>query len=255
MKKFFLLFIVFILECHGCLFAKQVYHPYILGQSASNWNLYWHDEFTGNSTIDNNWNAQNASPEGLVSSRWRGNLVVSHHHLKILNKKEFKGGKEWTSGSMTSKKTFKYGYFECKMKISKSSGVNNSFWLCYNNPTPNVGHQFEIDVIEGHFPNMDFSNIHDNGVAPNNQDKQNSKLYYVKPNLYDKYHIFGLEWNPDSLKFYVDGKIVRVEKNTCCFDEAPIILGTAVLPWAGAITDKINNTSMSVDYVRVYHKR
>lgn len=110
-------------------------------------------------------------------------------------------------------------------------------------------------MIEGHYPNAVLSNIHDNGTKSNHYNKQNSKTYKVSTDLYRKYHIFGLEWNEDCLKFYVDGVLTRKEANTCCFDEAPVILGTAVMTWAGTVTDKINGTSMDVDYVRVYQHR
>jgi beta-glucanase (GH16 family) len=234
------------------LLAQTGLRPYIKGKNTDKWKLVWHDEFTKNTTIDTNWTAENASPGHISSSRWRENLSVKSGKLIIKNRKESRGGKQWTSGSMASKRKFKYGYYECRMRISNQSGVNNSFWFYCINPTSANGHRFEIDVIEGHYPNIDLSNIHDNGTKTNSYSKQNSKPYYVSPNLYSKYHIFGLEWTEDCLKFYVDGKLIRTEKNTCCYDEAPMIIGTAVMSWAGTITDKIAGTSMDVDYVRAY---
>lgn len=246
------LFVVFI---PLLIWARSNYKPCIKDSSGSKWDLVWHDEFNNNSTIDENWSAENASPGHIMSSRWRENLSVKSGKLIIKNLKENKGGKEWTSGSMTSKRKFKYGYFECRMRISSISGVNNSFWLYCTNPTSISGHKFEIDVIEGHYPNAVLSNIHDNGTKTNSYDKQKSMTYKVSTNLYRKYHTFGLEWNKDSLKFYVDGILTRSEPNTCCFDEAPVILGTAVMTWAGKVTDKINGTSMDVDYVRIYQRK
>lgn len=98
--------------------TQTSYKPYIKGPSNKSWGLIWHDEFSSNSAIDENWNAENASPGHILSSRWRDNLSVKSGKLIIKNRKENKGGKVWTSGSMTSKRKFKYGYFECRMRIS-----------------------------------------------------------------------------------------------------------------------------------------
>lgn len=246
---------ILILQINLCsLFAENGIVPHINNVKSNVWNLYWHDEFNSKMTIDNNWITENSVSSNLLCSRWRDNLNVKHHRLYIINKKQNKGGKVWTSGSMKTKSTFKYGFFECRMKISKAPGVNNSFWLYCSNPSSSIGHFFEIDIIEGHYPNQDNSNIHDDGTKDNRYIKQNSKQYYVSPNLYDRFHIFGLEWDQQYLKFYIDGNLVRTEKNTCCFDPALMVLGTAVMNWAGKVTNSIDKTFMIVDYVRVFKR-
>lgn len=253
MKRILLtLFAIVLPICWAC--AQSGVAPYLKGKASNKWTLVWHDEFSDPSSIDKLWNAENASPGHILSSRWRSNLSVSHGKLKITNLKQNKGGKSWTSGSMSSKKAFRYGYFECRMKISKAEGINNSFWLYCTKPTSANGHKFEIDVIEGHYPDNVLSNIHNNGTKVKKANSQHSKPFKVKPNLYSSYHIFGLDWSQDSLKFYIDGMLVRSEKKTCCFDAAPVILGTAVMTWAGKVTNKNHGTNMLVDYVRVFNK-
>lgn len=110
------------------------------------WHLIWSDEFKTNQSIDKKWDAQNSSEGDILCSRWRENAIIKKHALRIINKKENKGGKNWTSARLISKEQFKYGYFECKMKISQSTGINNAFWF-YSYPKGNE-ESFEIDGAE-----------------------------------------------------------------------------------------------------------
>lgn len=232
-------------------FAQQPCLKPLQPASVKTWNLVWHDEFRASNSIENCWIPENAAPSHILSSRWSENVSIKKGKLMLLNNKKQRAGKEWTTGSVRCSKTFKYGYFECKMKISKASGLNNAFWFYQWNPTE--GHAFEIDVVEAHYPNWMQTNIHDRGTKESKYLKQNAKIIHLKTkNLYDKYHIYGLNWQKDKIEFYVDGVLVRTEKNLFCYDYANIALSTAVMKWGGNITNKIDGTAMVVDYVRVY---
>lgn len=47
---------------------------------------------------------------------------------------------------------------------------------------------------------------------------------------------------------------VRAELNLFCHEPAILSLSTAVLNWAGHISDSIDGTKMEIDYVRVYSR-
>ena len=57
-----------------------------------------------------------------------------------------------------------------------------------------------------------------------------------------------------TLIFYLDGKIIRKFDNKFCNSPAHLVLSTAVIDWAGKITNAIDGTFMVVDYVRVFRK-
>jgi len=128
----------------------------------NNWELGWSDEFDyENSKLDEEWNSQNGSSFHILSSRWRENVVVANGIVELQNKKENRGGQNWTSGNIWTKKKFKYGYFECKYKYSAAGATNNSFWFFSRGITTAPGaKECEIDVNEGHFPNEINTNIH-----------------------------------------------------------------------------------------------
>lgn len=251
MKTRTLLLILFFISASALSYAKN---PYLQkGEHASEvaWSMVWHDEFRSNKTIDSNWKAENAAPGHILSSRWRENINVKRGSVMLNNRKEQREGKEWTAGSMTCKQQFQYGYFECRMKISAAAATNNSFWFYQWNATDKL-QAFEIDVVEGHYPNDMNSNIHNRGVKGTAKTKTVTNHCYDVEDLSADYHVYGLWWTEESLTFYLDGKAVWTTPNTCCFQPANMVLGSAVISWAGAVTDAIDGTAMSVDYVRVW---
>lgn len=134
----------------------------MLPGGASKWKLAWSEEFDGpDAKLDERWNSQNGPSGHILCSRWRENAVVKDGMLRLVNKKEKRGGQDWTSGSILTKEKFLYGYFECRYRYAAAEGTNNSFWLMtQNREKPAKGKNFEIDINEGHFPNEINTNIH-----------------------------------------------------------------------------------------------
>lgn len=133
----------------------------LLPGGAAAWELVWSDEFDyDNAQLDERWISQNSASTHVLCSRWRENAVASDGTLKLLNKKEQRGGNEWTSGNIWTKEKFLYGYFECRYRYAAAEGTNNSFWIMTNNPPPPGKKAFECDINEGHFPNEVNTNIH-----------------------------------------------------------------------------------------------
>lgn len=219
-----------------------------------NWKMVYSEEFRKEDEIDKNWISQNSAENAILSSRWRENLRVSRGKLIMSNRKEKRGGKEWTTANLISKEKFKYGFFECRMRISGAPGINNAFWLNSVERSKDIP-AFEIDVVECHYPNIIRYAIHNWGTTINTQHSSEGDKYVSEKDLVKRYHIYGLYWDEAELMFFFDGKLIWKRPNEYCFNEANILLSTAVLEWAGEVTDAINGTSMNVDYVRVYKQK
>jgi beta-glucanase (GH16 family) len=129
---------------------------------------------------------------------------------------------------------------------------------------PQIG---EIDIMEclGDEPTAMFGTIHGPGYSGG---ESISKEYILQNNRFDtNFHVFGIEWSPNRINFYVDDKLYQsltpedVDEETdgegeWVFNDREfyIILNIAV---GGNLTGAPNaNTvfpqSMFVDYVRVY---
>ncbi|TAE78634.1 MAG: glycosyl hydrolase family protein [Verrucomicrobia bacterium] len=133
----------------------------LLPGGAAAWKLAWSEEFDGpDAKLEERWQSQNSGSTHILSSRWRENAVVSNGTLKLLNKKEKRGGNDWTSGNIWTRKKFQYGYFECRYRYAAAEATNNSFWIMPTDKAPPGKKHFEIDINEGHFPNEINTNIH-----------------------------------------------------------------------------------------------
>ncbi|WP_458449407.1 glycoside hydrolase family 16 protein [Fibrobacter sp.] len=250
--KFFI-FTIFSAFC--CLFADDFLPVLDITEHSAKlqWRLVWHDEFDNALTIDSNWIAENRAPKHIISSRWRENISVDDGLAFLWNRKEKRGNKEWTSGSMTSKQSFKYGFFESRMKISAASGVNNSFWMFQWNKTKSTN-AFEMDIVEAQYPNKIKTNIHNMGFVDRPMHRQDRMVYHASDDLFSRFHTYAVEWDETKISFFFDGKLIREKKNDECNQEAYLVVGAAVMKWAGEITDSIDGTSMIIDYVRVWEK-
>ncbi len=124
------------------------------------WSLTWNDEFdyTSMDDFDEVWTRLEWQSTSLLSGRYKENVEVSNGILYLLAKEESKGGYQWTTGNICTKKTdFKYGYYEARMKYAAATGLNNSFWFVNSASLEN---SYEIDVNEGHYPNIINTNRH-----------------------------------------------------------------------------------------------
>jgi len=216
------------------------------------WSLRWADEFDGKDPDGwrHLWHSQ-AGPSGhILSSRYPENLRVQDGCLKLLNRREARGGQMWTSGNVWSKEQFLYGYFEARYRYAPAHGLNQSFWIMSLETYTGPKGSFEIDVNEGRYPNVVTTNYHiidENGVH-----RWDNQFLRLDLDLSADFHVYGLYWDAHELRFYFDGQMIRRTINYFAHTWAPVRLSSAVVPWAGPITDAIDGTSMDVDYVRVF---
>lgn len=185
------------------------------------------DEFEGAKLDASKWWAQGDG--GYY--KWKGrapsqftpkNVIVEDGKLKLRSKwqpdfefakGEFDGRKyeNITTAGVIGRKRFLYGYMEVKSKAANSA-MTSAFWT--------LGYQSELDMYEQmgrpiimEKPNFDHSymfSIHDwsPGVIPGH-NKVFTGIHQLPFRVADDFHVYGCEWTEDSLKFYVDGKLVH----------------------------------------------
>ena len=167
----------------------------------------------------------------------------------------------WSSGLITTQGNFSqtYGYFEVRADFSQQVGAWNAFWLLPNQQTPdpnNAGHHQELDVVEqyGNGPNSIYSGIHTTDPAPN-QNWQRDLQVVSQVNKPGGYHTYGVDWQPDTISFYVDGQMVGSKATPSDMHNPMYILANlAVQTTPGGNNANAANVplSSSIDYIRAY---
>ena len=110
MKKLFIILAVAmaVMSCH-----RKPEYGFV---DESKYKLVWADEFDYQTRdqLLKNWDSANGPTTHTLCSRWPENVEVGDGTVKLVNHKESRGGQDWTSGSISTKRDFKYGFFECR---------------------------------------------------------------------------------------------------------------------------------------------
>lgn len=192
------------------------------------------------------------------------NVTVQNGVLIITAKEEQFEGSSFTSARLLTKGKFQqqYGRWEARIRLPYGKGIWPAFWLLGddNNGTeiwPQIG---EIDIMEylGDKPSEVFGTVHGPGYSAG---ESISKSYELDADRFDTgFHIFGIEWGPQYINFYVDDVLYNqitpedVPGEWVFDDEFYIILNIAVggsLP-GSPNAETVFPQTMLVDYVRVY---
>lgn len=178
----------------------------------------------------------------------------------------------YTSASVHTKKTmsFLYGRIEMKAKLPAGQGIWPAFWTLGQNideiSWPACG---EIDILEligGPFmqwqkdegwlesgDNIIQSTIH----YPNELKGHENILELMDQNFCDDFHVFGIEWTKEEIKFYVDGYVynrVNIVNIPAFHKEHYILMNIAMGGiWAGNPDETtIFPQKYYIDWIRYY---
>ena len=245
------------------------------------WRLTWSDEFDGpkGSPADsskwsfdiggNGWG--NNELQTYTSRTANSHLEDGRLTIKAL-KETFTGPdritRNYTSARLLTKNKFSqtYGRFEARIKVPYGQGIWPAFWMLGDNIDttrwPNCG---EIDIMEniGKEPSIVHGTLH----GPGYSGGSGISAAYTLPGgkkFADDFHTFAVEWEPNVMRFYVDGLLYKTRTpadlpaaTSWVFDHPFfIILNVAVGgTWPGnPDATTVFPQQMLIDYVRVYQR-
>lgn len=159
----------------------------------------------------------------------------------------------YTSGAINThhKYNFDYGYFEARLKMPKGKGMWPAWWMLRDGWPP------EIDMLEilCSKPNELHVNFH---YGPSwNEHSSHEQVLNMGFDASDDFHVYGFEWTPQYMRYYVDGVQVGHDfTNKSAISQARgmyMILNLAIDGWDGTP----DNTTVwpalfQCDYVRVW---
>lgn len=197
------------------------------------------------------------------------NVTINNGVMIITARQEDFEGASYTSAKLLTRDKFeqKYGRFEARIRIPYGQGMWPAFWMLGTSCDADEGRAEtswpqcgEIDIMEnaGSSPTFVSGALHGPGYNGGNAI---FKLYELENDRFDTgFHIFGIEWGPDYVNYYVDDVLynqITPEDVTgeWVFDKPFfMIINLAV---GGAFdgppnAETVFPQTMLVDYVRVY---
>ncbi len=248
------------------------------------WDLVWSDEFNepaGSPPNPDNWTHElgDVTPDGKngwgneelqyytddpenAATDGDGNLVITLREADG-SQECYYGTCEYTSARLLSwrKAEFAYGRIESRLQVPQGAGVWPAFWSLGTdidrNPWPGAG---EIDIMEfvGREPTEIFGTIHGPGYSGGNSF---GGIYDFGENVFNSYHTFTVEWEPNLITWYVDGIQYHqatpqdVSPNPWVFEKPFFLLLNLAVGgnFGGPVgDDTVFPQSYAIDYVRVY---
>jgi len=248
-------------------------------------NLVWSDEFNTNGAVDQSkWFHQTQLPAG--GSWFNGeqqhytnqltNSFVNNGNLNIVAKKEPYTSqgitKQYTSARLNSKFAFTYGRVDIRAKAPNDAGTWPALWLLGKNVNEDGGFfdsSFgttswpacgELDIMEhGIFPGQPINYIGAAIHTPSSSGNTVNKGGIQATDIAQNYHVYSMNWSPNQISFLLDNVVFYTynptvkNASTWPFDaDQYILLNIAMGGFAGTIPFNFNQTSMVIDYVRIY---
>lgn len=218
---------------------------------ASNWRLAFSDEFEGSALDTMKWNYR-TGPR-MWSEQRPENISVSGGVLRIALKREKAGPLEYTAGGVISKKAFKYGYYEARVKMPRGRGWHTSFWMMQNGPKTGKEDRFqEIDVCEQDSSDHTSYSVNWHSYKPH-VSFGHRKL--TGPDLSADFHVYGAEFTPAAVRFFFDGAPMHMIDVAAVPHFEQHIWLTSIAAWLGRTTsveDSALPETALFDWVRYY---
>ncbi len=231
--------------------------PYV-DAPVSGYRLSWSDEFNGTSIDETKWNYRTDSK--LWSTQLPANNSVSDGLYHIHLKKESAGGKEYTGGGVISRKLFRYGYYEARLKVPKGAGWHSSFWMMRAvkiTEVPAGAPHIELDPMENDSSEPYHFQTDAHRWKPDPHHKYGTKQNHPASPL-TEFHVFGLEFTPTELRYFFDGKLVSAT-DASQFEHNDVniwlnCIAAKLGPKTTQVDDALLPEETQFDYVR-YFKR
>jgi hypothetical protein len=186
---------------------------------------------------------------------------------------------KFSSGALTTKKSFKYGYFEMRFRFPSWSVSTNfrympAYWLFNGNSQTQWS---EIDIFEIKADSGFVTNtIHVDATVDSNFGPPSSSSYPSDP--YDpggysinlsQWHTMSCWWRPDSISFFMDNNFIRSSKRDTnqYLIEMPVIIQNQINNYFRSFysgecgymaLDTASSTlpfTMEIDYVKTWQPK
>lgn len=220
--------------------------------------LVWSDEFDGKTLDMSKWN-HHALGKRRLGYITEDSINVSNGSLKIIIHKK---GNLFCSGMIDTRGKFetKYGYFEIRAKLPGIKGPQSAFWLLSQDYGKDIGNPeisgMEVDIMEYVKTSPGFVHFSTHWDGYKIFHKQNIASVLYTPIEDGQWHTFGLLWQPNSYKFYVDGKLMHSKNQVISNTAEYVLLSAEISTWGGGeqISEEMLPGRFEVDYIRVYQE-
>lgn len=244
------------------------------------WKLVWCDEFNGRKLDPKKWSVllREHSKHNELQYYVSDEVYLENGWLRLRSRERNYGVQRYTSGRLDSAGKFAptYGRFEIRARLPGGQGLWPAHWLYPQNRDWEMEYLMaeavangkerlipearpwytEIDIMEflGHEPTVAYGTLH--YYTFDGQKRTSSGTWRGDTDFTKDFHVFALEWEPNEMRWFIDGKLLHATTNGIPHTPHYLILNTAV---GGGWPGNPDATTVfpqyhDIDYVRVYQR-
>lgn len=240
-------------------------------QQNNKWQKIWEDDFTGVSEPDSekwSFSGRNTADWGRYCTDSEENVFIENDQLvlrSMLNTSE-SDTTRYQTACITTRDNFyfKYGKVEVRAKVSTGQGSWPAIWMMPQEAVyggwPYSG---EIDIMEHlNFDPFVYQTLHTEHTYIN-EERDNPPNHETAPIEPDEFNIYGIEWYPDRIDYFVNEtktftypRLDGADEVQWPFDQSFYLILNQALggDWVGEINDEDLPVQMVLDWVRVYQQ-
>jgi len=250
------------------------------GGAVKGWELLWEDNFNGTALDTSKWNVlmREQSKHGELQYYVPDEVYVEKGLLRLRSRVRNYGSMKYTSGRLDTRNKVApvYGRFEIRARLPTGKGVWPAHWLYPQNRNWPMEYMMleavaagkeslipeerpwysEIDIMEflGHEPDILYGTLHYytfDGQKKTSSGKETGVVSYP-----DDFHVYALEWEPDGIRWYIDGRLYHSTVLGVPHTPHYLIINTAI---GGSWPGNPDSTTVfpqyhDIDYVRLYRR-
>lgn len=184
-------------------------------------------------TISDGW----SNADWMTSIFRREAVAIAPDGLALTAARETQdAAKPYAAGEIRARGTFRYGYFEGRLKMPKGPGLVAGLFAYA--PAGDGAFVQEIDIeILGRDTRQVELTLHMGSPAGL---QTNTEIVRLPFDAADGFHTYAFDWRPEAIRFYVDGRLRRtVKKAAFAPPDRPLSLYVDIWPterlvkWAG----------------------
>lgn len=150
--------------------------------------------------------------DGWSNGEWTANhwreeqIILRPHGIDIVLDRSREGDKPFTSGELQSEETFRYGYFEARMRPPRGSGLVTGFFTWIRDGAERTWDEIDIEILGRDTRSVQFTYF-----------RRGHRHIVTRPLGFDAaadFHTYAFEWTPQYLRWYVDGRLMHEERGS-----------------------------------------
>lgn len=256
------------------LFLLFLSCPFFVNAQQQIWTLVWADEFNYTGAPDSAKWSYDVGGHGWGNNELQyytrarlANARVENGNLIIEARKDTIGKKSYSSARLVSKGKGDWtrGRIEVRAQLPSGRGTWPAIWMLASTTPLKWPDDGEIDIMEhvGHHPGFIHFSIHTKKYNHMVGTQKTDTLFV--PDAMKTFHTYAMEWDEQSMQWFVDGKqAFKINNDGGGADAWPfnqpfhLLLNIAIGGnWGGqkGVDDSVFPQKMLVDFVRVYQTK